>query len=213
MSAVALKRALDRISVAVQATDPVSQVGVVSQLRTCHDVELTSSAERAAVSLIVVDAVDSSVLRSLRGLSRRAGSRRLVVAARLDAPTALAALEAGASGLLRRAEATRPRVVEAIRAVAGGEGVLPPDLVGGVLERAGRPVGARTPRGLTYGGLTRRELEVLQLLAEGYSTGEIASRLAYSERTIKNAIHDVTSRLQLRNRSHAVAFAVRAGLI
>jgi len=51
------------------------------------------------------------------------------------------------------------------------------------------------------------------LLADGYSTAEIARELAYSERTIKNSIHDLTTRLQLRNRSHAVAFAVRQGLI
>ena len=66
---------------------------------------------------------------------------------------------------------------------------------------------------MTYGGLTHRELRVLRLLADGYSTAEIASALAYSERTIKNAIHDLTTRLQLRNRSHAVAFRGPAGLI
>ena len=66
---------------------------------------------------------------------------------------------------------------------------------------------------MTYGGLTHRELRVVRLLADGYSTAEIARELAYSERTIKNSIHDLTTRLQLRNRSHAVAFAVRQGLI
>ena len=53
----------------------------------------------------------------------------------------------------------------------------------------------------------------LRLLAEGYDTAAIADTLAYSERTIKNVIHDVTSRLHLRNRSHAVAFAMRTGVI
>ena len=68
-------------------------------------------------------------------------------------------------------------------------------------------------RGLTFTGLTTRELEVLRLVAAGCTTTEIARRLAFSERTVKNAIHDVTSRLQLRNRSHAFAYAVREGLI
>ena len=45
------------------------------------------------------------------------------------------------------------------------------------------------------------------------NTGEIAKHLSYSERTIKNVIHDVTTRLQLRNRSQAVAYAMREGLI
>ena len=62
-------------------------------------------------------------------------------------------------------------------------------------------------------GLTEREIEVLRLVAEGLDTAEIADKLAYSERTIKNVIHDITSRLCLRNRTHAVAWAVREGLI
>jgi DNA-binding NarL/FixJ family response regulator len=54
---------------------------------------------------------------------------------------------------------------------------------------------------------------VLRLVADGLDTTEIARRMAYSERTVKNVIHDVTTRLNLRNRSHAVAYAVREGLI
>ncbi|MGH9118641.1 MAG: LuxR C-terminal-related transcriptional regulator [Acidimicrobiales bacterium] len=62
-------------------------------------------------------------------------------------------------------------------------------------------------------GLTEREIEVLRLVAEGCDTAEIAGRPAYSERTIKNIVHDVIVRLALRNRTHAVAYAVREGLI
>ena len=62
-------------------------------------------------------------------------------------------------------------------------------------------------------GLTKREITVLKHIAEGLATDEIARRMAYSERTVKNILHDVTTRLQLRNRTHAVAFAVREGLI
>jgi len=52
-----------------------------------------------------------------------------------------------------------------------------------------------------------------QRLADGLDTSEIAGSLFYSERTVKNIIHDVTSRLELRNRTHAVAYAIREGLI
>jgi DNA-binding CsgD family transcriptional regulator len=71
----------------------------------------------------------------------------------------------------------------------------------------------RAGRGGTDGGLSQRELDVLRLLAEGYSTVEIGRRLAYSERTIKHTLHQLTTRLALRNRVHAVAYALRAGLI
>lgn len=62
-------------------------------------------------------------------------------------------------------------------------------------------------------GLTERELNVLRLLAEGLDTAEVSGQLFYSERTVKNIIHDITSRLELRNRTHAVAYAIKAGLI
>jgi DNA-binding NarL/FixJ family response regulator len=61
--------------------------------------------------------------------------------------------------------------------------------------------------------LTRRELDVLSLLADGDTTREIAQRLSYSERTVKNIVHDVRAKLEGRTRAHAVALASRRGLI
>nr|WP_269327708.1 helix-turn-helix transcriptional regulator [Kineosporia mesophila] len=69
------------------------------------------------------------------------------------------------------------------------------------------------PRGLTPSGLERREVEVLALIADGLDTAEIAERMQYSERTVKNILSGVMARLGLRNRSHAVAYALRAGLL
>nr|WSW65603.1 helix-turn-helix transcriptional regulator [Streptomyces sp. NBC_00995] len=54
---------------------------------------------------------------------------------------------------------------------------------------------------------------MLRLLAEGLDTAEIATKLGWSDRTIKNIILNVRTRLQLRNRTHAVAYAMREGLI
>lgn len=61
--------------------------------------------------------------------------------------------------------------------------------------------------------LSRRDLNVLRLLADGQSTAEISVDLAYSESTIKNVIHDMVRQLGARNRAHAVALAIRAGVI
>ena len=66
---------------------------------------------------------------------------------------------------------------------------------------------------MTLGQLSSREADVLRLVAEGRDTSEIAEELCYSERTVKNVLHDLTTRLQLRNRTHAVAYALREGLI
>ena len=101
-----------------------------------------------------------------------------------------------------------------ITAAASGEGSVPPDLLGRLLEQVGRlQRHVLGPRGIMFTGLAPREVDVLRLLADGLDTAEIARRLAYSERTVKNVVHDVTTRLQLRNRSHAVAYALREGLI
>jgi DNA-binding NarL/FixJ family response regulator len=62
-------------------------------------------------------------------------------------------------------------------------------------------------------GVDRREREVLRLMADGMSTREVAGEMNYSERTIKNVLQDLTARLHLRNRTHAVAYAVRHGWI
>jgi len=105
-------------------------------------------------------------------------------------------------------------MVRTIVKVASGDGEVPADLLGRLLEQVGRlQRQVLAPRGLTFTGLTPRETDVLRLVADGLDTSEIASRMCYSERTVKNVLHDLTTRLQLKNRTHAVAYAVREGLI
>jgi DNA-binding NarL/FixJ family response regulator len=206
----------DPINVVVQARDPVSQAGVAAQLRDWPEVRVVADSEdpAATVAIVVADEVDDGTIRLLRGIQRRARRRVVLVATRIDDRSLLTAVEAGASALLRRSEATPIAIVGAVRVAAAGDGTIPPDLLGRLLrqvERLQRQVLA--PRGLDFSGLTEREVEVLRLVADGLDTGEIARQLSYSERTIKNVIHDVTTRLQLRNRSQAVAYALREGLI
>ena len=122
--------------------------------------------------------------------------------------------QAGASGLIRREDADAERLIRVITATARGDGSVPPDLLGRLFSQLGRlQHHVLTPRGLTIAGLTEREIEVLRLVADGFDTAEIAKKLAYSERTIKNVLHDVVSRFGLRNRTHAVAYALREGFI
>ena len=206
----------DPTRVRVRATDPVSEAGVASQLRVQHDLEVLSSDSptRPDVVVLVADRVDEPTAAGIRATRDSGGPRVVLVVGSVDGVEVLAAVEAGVAAIVRRCEATPDRLSTAIRAAATGDGHLPPDLLGRLLQQVGDAQRkAAMPTGLTFGGLTQRELTVLRLIADGYSTSEIATRMAYSERTIKNSIHDLVSRFHLRNRTHAVAFAVRQGLI
>jgi DNA-binding NarL/FixJ family response regulator len=137
----------------------------------------------------------------------------LVVAGRLDDAAVLTVTEAGACGLLRRADAVPERLVPAIQAAAAGDGTVPPDLLGRLLQQIGRLQRRCSTLGASPSAGSPTARSGPQARADGWDTSEIADNLSYSERTVKNIIHDVTSRLQLRNRSHAVAYALRQGLI
>ena len=90
----------------------------------------------------------------------------------------------------------------------------PQHVFGRLLDQVGRlQRQVLNPRGLSFAVLTDREIKVMKLLADGLDTAEVGRRLFYSERTVKNIVHDVTSRLNLRNRTQAVAYALRQGLI
>ncbi|MBO4207265.1 response regulator transcription factor [Micromonospora echinofusca] len=205
-----------RVPVHLSSTDVISRAGVVSQLRPRPEVLLLdeSEADQAQVAMIVTDSIDEPTLRALRALRSRATAALVLVVTQVDDAGLVAAVEHGVAGIVRRAEASADRLVAVIRAAAAGEGAVPADLLGRLLQQVGalqREV--LGPRGLTFTGLAEREVEVLRLVADGFDTAEIATKLSYSQRTIKNILHDVTSRLHLRNRCHAVAYALRNGLI
>ncbi|GGV91509.1 helix-turn-helix transcriptional regulator [Streptomyces gelaticus] len=208
---------MERITVALRAQDPISQAGVASQLRTRPEVSVTEWGEgddSPQIVVVVVDTVDEAVLTMLRHIQRTSTSRIVLVTTDIDEQKLVSAAECGVAGVVRRSESTPEHLVQVIGTVARGEGHLPSDLLGRLLEEVGRLQGqVLGPRGLHFTGLAAREVDVLRLVAEGYDTADIATKLAYSERTIKNVLHSVMTRLQLRNRSHAVAYAMRQGLI
>jgi DNA-binding NarL/FixJ family response regulator len=207
--------AVEQLTVYIHADDPILRAGLATQLRPRSEVRVIDAPDpgRTTVALIVADRVAEPTLRTLRTL-QRLGARLVLVVAEVDDSDLVAAVEAGVAGVVRRAEASPDRLVQVVRAAAAGDGALPPDLLGRLLSQVGKlQRQVLWPRGLTFGGLAEREIEVLRLVADGLDTAEIATKLSYSQRTIKNILHDITSRLHLRNRSHAVAYALRHGLI
>lgn len=207
---------MSRLGVYVFGDDAISQAGVATQLRSRPDILVLDGGDVAAaeVAVVIVDRVDESCGRVVRSMQRNSCPRVVLVVSDLDDAGLLAAVEIGACGVLRRRETSPERLEAAVMAAAHGDGTLAPDLLGRLMVQMSRlQHEVLAPRGIGPSGMTDRELEVLRLLADGLDTAEVASKLSYSERTIKNVIHDLTCRLNLRNRLHVVAYALRAGLI
>jgi len=136
------------------------------------------------------------------------GVRLVVIAADVECDLLVEAVEAGVAGALLRAEATPQALLQCLRSVVAGNGSIPTAVLGRLLARPRR--GCR-PGGA--GDLTGRELDVLRLLSKGQNTRQIAEDLSYSEKTVKNIVHDVLVRMNCRNRAQAVAMATRRGFI
>jgi DNA-binding NarL/FixJ family response regulator len=208
--------ATTRTQVLVRATDPILQNGVCMALRTRPEVWLVDEEGdvTSTVALVAVDRFDERTNALLRSVQGRGFTRIVLVAGEMAEAEILTAVEAGVCAVARRSEATPDVLVRLVKAAAAGEGALPPDLLGRLLNRVSRlQRHVLEPRGLQLAGITNRESEVLRLVANGLSTQEIAEKLCYSQRTVKSILHDVTNRFQLKNRAHAVAYALREGLI
>lgn len=208
--------ALNRIPVLFCTSDPISKAGLSAALRSMQDVALVDEYEAGpdAVVMTVADRLDDQVVRQLRSRQAQGLTRFVLVVTELADRDLLTAVELGVRAVALRADATPEALVRLARTAASGDATLPPDLLGRLLTQVSRlQRQVLAPKGLSMAGLSQREVEVLRLVAQGLSTEEIAQRLCYSQRTIKTILHDIVNRFQLRNRTHAVAYAMRQGLI
>ncbi len=122
------------------------------------------------------------------------------------------ALAAGASGfLLKTAEAEQ--LIDAVTALAGGDGLLSPEVTRRVIERSVRSTVTTTSAAPELELLTDRELEVLHLVAKGLSNSEIAGTLFVGEATVKTHVSNLLTKLDIRDRIHVVIFAYENGLV
>jgi two-component system, NarL family, response regulator LiaR len=165
------------------------------------------AAERLRPDVVLMDLVMPRLdgVGAMRALQTRAPRVRVVVLTSfLDDDKLLPALRAGAAGYLLK-NAQPQELVRAVRAAHAGEAVLDP------------VVGARLVDTLAAGDepldrLTRREREVLALIARGFPNKRIAGELAVSEKTVKTHVGHVLAKLGVTDRTQAAVIAVRAGL-
>jgi len=207
---------MHEVRVAVNAPDPLIRAGLVKLLRSRPGFALLDEADRAQaqVLLAVCERLSVEVITMLRLFAADVRAPVILVPDQIAEDDLPAAVDCRVVDVLPQAAVTPDRLLRSVARAAIEDIPAGASLLADLTEHLSylhetviAPDVSGEPR------FSPRELEVLRLLADGLDTNEIAGRLAYSERTVKNVIHGVTTRLQLRNRSHAVAYALRSGSI
>jgi DNA-binding NarL/FixJ family response regulator len=192
------------LAACLEALPEVDSVGQAGSVRQAWEDEALFASD-----LVLVDHAMTGGGDFLGAVGEATGASVVVCSSLCSEDAVLAALQAGAVGVLRKETLTTESLASAVRAAADGTGVVTSELLHDLLDGLG-PNGHGKP---AVARLTDREQQVLSLIAEGHPTREVAQQLCYSERTVKNVLHDVVTKLGARSRSQAVAHAVREGLI
>jgi DNA-binding NarL/FixJ family response regulator len=193
---------------ALSMADDVTLVGEVSDGAAAVNAAIELAADVVLMDLYMPG---TSGIDATRTLTSRAPDVGVLVLTMLENDESLfAAIRAGARGYLVKG-ADQEQILRAIRAISGGDVVFG----AGIAQRAlayfaNAPAGSRAAR--PFPELTDREIEVLQLLAEGLSNTAIARRLHLSEKTVRNHVSHIFSRMQVEDRAQAIVRAHDAGL-
>lgn len=188
--------------------EPVPDLQVVADVRSVR--EALAAVERLQPHVVCMDheLPDGTGVEATREIRRRWPTVQVVMLTASDDDQVLAeAMEAGCSGFLTKGAGRVEQLLVALRGAAAGEITLSPALLGRLLphlRRNGSHPGV---------DLTGREQEVLQLLANGLATTDIAERLVISFATTRNHIQNILSKLGAHSKLEAVTVAVRAGLV
>ena len=140
-------------------------------------------------------------------LSEFPSARILILTSFSDDDMVFPAIKAGALGYLLK-DSMPEELIRAIRSVNRGEASLHPSIARRLIQELTQP----TPLPPTQEPLTEREMEVLRLVAKGYSNEEIGDALVVSERTARGHVSSILSKLHLANRTQAALYALREGI-
>jgi DNA-binding NarL/FixJ family response regulator len=183
----------------LEVVDIVGKVG---------DAVSTAMAKRPDVVLMDYELPDGDGVGATRAIKAVVPDTHVVLlTSNADEDVLVAAIEAGASGFVTKHKPAA-EVTAAIRAAAGGEMLVSSDMLARLLPRMNR---AGDRKG-AY-DLTARELEVLDLLADGTPNHELATRMGISRNTVRNHVQNLLTKLGVHSRLEAVALATREGLL
>jgi DNA-binding NarL/FixJ family response regulator len=211
----------DRIRVLIADDHPVFRDGLRALVESAPDLDLAGEATTGIEAVDLAASGNPAVILmdlSMPELSGIEATRRiieadprvgiLIVTMSEDDESLFAAMRAGARGYIPK-DAERGQILSAIRAAALGETVFGASIARRVADFFAAP---RSPAAEPFPGLTERENEILELIAQGRSNGEIAGRLAIAPKTVRNHVANVFNKLQVADRSQAIVRAREAGL-
>lgn len=215
---------MEQIRVLITDDHEIFRSGIVSVFEDAEDILVCGEAADGAEAIkmageLLPDVVLMDVhlpvvdgIAATRAITTRSPSIKVVVVTvSAEDRHLFEAIRAGAQGYLLKS-ASPVQLRDAVRVVCEGGVVVSPELAATLVNEFKELQSRVTPEKEGYpSGLTDREMEVLSLLAEGLSNKDIADRLYISERTVKNHISNVLSKLHLENRVQAALYAQREG--
>jgi DNA-binding NarL/FixJ family response regulator len=213
---------MDIIKILIVDDHPTVRRGLHSLLSSHPDIQIVGEAEDGAAALRLAETLAPDIvlldiqMPGLDGIGVANQLRRIAPDARIIALTAFedenyvaSALRAGAYAYLLK-NTTDESIVDTVRRVHRGERLLSPSLMSGVLREF---EGLAQARAVQESGLTDDELKVLALIAKGETNEEVAQKLYLSERTVMRKVEEILSKMRVKNRTQAVAEAIKRGLI
>lgn len=188
------------------------QFEVVGQARSLKETKALgdTGADAAIVDLGLPDGDGADVIRHLRGVTP--ALKVLILSASVDRGEIARAVEAGAAGVIHKSSSVS-EVIDSLKRLLEGEVLLPSEEVVDYLRLAGQERERRHQEELAVMKLTKREREVLEALAEGLNSKQIAERLHMTIETERTHVVNLLKKLKVHSRLEAVVFAVRHGVV
>jgi DNA-binding NarL/FixJ family response regulator len=200
---------------------PLFRKGMRSLLESLPDFEVVGEAATGQAAIHLADELQPDLilmdlqmpegggLEAIRAImSASPNVRILVITLFEDDDSVFAALRAGARGYLLK-DSDEEEMVRAFRAVANNEAIFSPAIANRVLSFFA--VSPTLPKAL-FPGLTDREREILKLIAQGDTNGQIAENLSLSQKTVSNYVSNIFSKLQVADRAQAIIKARESGV-
>jgi DNA-binding NarL/FixJ family response regulator len=199
----------EALAVALGAQPGIASAGVASDLESA--LELCS--ERKPDVIVVEPEIDAGRGLAIRRLLDAAPAARAVVLTEgRDAVTVARAVEAGAVGHVVRSEPIAA-LADTVRRVAAGDDTVPPDVRRRLLQRLRHLRAQEASDEQRAGRLTRREVEILQLLANGMTGPQVSASLGISPATLRTHLQNIITKLGVHSRTEALALAIRQGRV